>query len=375
MKIALVHDFLTKLGGAENVLQALHEAFPDAPVYTLLYDKAGTKNIFEKGYSIQTSSLQKYPALIRKRPKFLFAKFPKAIEEFDFSDFDVVISSSNAFAHGIITSPATLHICYCHSPMRYVWDWHNEYLKENNIGYNLIGLYIRNLIHNIRIWDKVSSHRVDYWLANSATVQGRITKYYQKDSEILYPPVEVVKIGRLPATQEDFYLIVSRLEPYKRADLAVETFNRNGKKLIIIGEGSQFDQLQKVVKSNITLLGWQSNQTIYEYLTRARAFVFPVEDDFGITPVEAMAAGKPVIALNKGGVRETVIAEKTGVFFNEPTTESLQNAIDHFEQVAETLTPENCRQRAVEFSRENFLEKIQTIIARELKNFQIRSKK
>ncbi|MEI6499107.1 MAG: glycosyltransferase, partial [bacterium] len=205
MKIAIVHDFLTKMGGAENVLLAMHEAFPDAPIYTLLYDKAGTKNLFEKDCAIRTSSLQKYPAFIRRHPKFLFGQFSKAIEEFNFSDYDVVISSSNAFAHGIITSPATFHLCYCHSPMRYVWDWHAEYLKENNIGFGFKGIMVRYLIHNIRLWDKISSTRVDKWLANSKNVQSRIHKYYQKDSTVLYPPVEVTKISQGKRKPEDFY--------------------------------------------------------------------------------------------------------------------------------------------------------------------------
>jgi hypothetical protein len=185
MKVALVHDFLTKLGGAENVLVSLHEIYPDAPVYTLLYDEKGTKGQFKK-YKIITSSLQKYPHLIRK-PRFLFSRLAGAIEEFDFSEFDVVISSSNAFAHGVITPPKTFHATYCHSPMRYVWDWHAEYLKENKIGFGLIGLYVRNLIHNIRMWDKVASDRTDLWIANSSNVAKRIKKYYRKDSSVIYP--------------------------------------------------------------------------------------------------------------------------------------------------------------------------------------------
>lgn len=369
MRIALVHDFLTKKGGAENVLLAMHEAFPDAPIYTLLYDKVGTKNLFEKDCEIRASSLQKYPSFIRRRPKFLFGQFPKAIEEFNFSDFDIVVSSSNAFAHGIITSPSTLHICYCHSPMRYVWDWHAEYLKENNIGFGIKGLIVRNMIHNIRIWDKLTSSRVDLWLANAKNVQNRITKYYQKDSTVLYPPVETAKISQYERKAEDFYLIVSRIEPYKKVDLAVDAFNQNGKKLIVVGEGSQLESLKKIAKENISLLGWQSNESIYKLLSTAKGLIFPGEDDFGITPVEAMAAGTPVIAFAKGGTLETVVADKTGLFFQEESVASLNHTIELFEKNIDKFTAKNCKEQSQKFSKEIFIKNLKEIVEEEYKKF------
>lgn len=364
MKTAIVCDFLTKFGGAERILLSLHKIYPDAPIFCLLYDEKGTKEKFKECTIIQ-SSLQKLPGFFKKRIKFLLAKLPKVIEEFDFSAYDLVISSSNSFAHGIITKPGTCHISYCHSPMRYVWDWYNEYLKENKIGFGLKGLYIRNLLHKIRIWDRVSADRVDYWIANSSNVQNRIKKYYLKDSSVIYPSVDVEKI-KFSELSKDYYIIVSRLEPYKKVRIAVEAFNKLGKKLCIIGEGSELLELKSIAKDNIEFLGWQSDESMHKYLENARAFVFAGEEDFGITPVEAMAAGKPIIAYKKGGVKESVIEGITGVFFNDPTADSLAEAVTKFEQ--ETFDPKICRKRAEEFSEDNFIKNLTNFVDEKVAN-------
>lgn len=364
MRIALVHDFLTKLGGAEKVLQVLHKIYPDAPVYTLLYDKEGTHEIFEKdNYKIITSSLQKKPSFLRKRSKLLLTKFPKAIEEFDFSDFDVVISDSNSFAHGIITSPKTLHICYCYSPTRYLWDWSNEYLAENNIGFGVIGRLIRAKLSEIRVWDRMAADRANFWIAQSKTVADRVRKYYRKESIIINPPVDIKNFVPSHKNAKDFYLLVSRLSPYKKIDLAISAFNKLNKRLIIAGEGSDKNRLEILADSKqIEFLGYISDSKYHELLQNCKAFIFPGEEDFGLTPVEAMASGRPVIAYDKGGVTETVIEGKTGLFFNEPTAESLISVINKFEKNINNFKPDICRKRAEQFSEEIFINKIMDIV-------------
>ena len=361
MKIALVCDFLTKFGGAQKVLLALTEIYPGAPIYCLAYDEAGTKGKF-KNCNIIESSLGRLPSFLKKRTKLFVTSLPKRIEEFSFSDFDVVISSSDSYAHGIITNPATLHICYCHTPMRYVWDWYNEYLKENNLDKGLKSLVIRNILHKIRIWDRVAAYRVDKWLANSQNVQKRIEKYYHSDSEIIYPPIDVENIKPSNEKIGDYYLVVSRLEPYKKIGLAIETCNKLKKKLIIIGEGSEMAALKKIAGKSISFLGWQPDDRVYEYLQNSKALIFPGEEDFGITPVESMAAGRPVIAYRKGGVLESVIEGKTGFFFKEPTVDSLSQTIISFETQIATISQDDCVNRAQEFSKKAFQDKILSTI-------------
>jgi glycosyltransferase involved in cell wall biosynthesis len=371
MKVAIVHDFLTKTGGAEKVLMILHEMFPDAPIYTSLYSAKGTKGVFEKdGYTIIPSYLSKYPDSVIRRPKLFLAKLSKAVESFDLSEYDVVISSSNSFAHGVITKPKTFHITYCHSPMRYAWDWYHEYLRENKIGFGLKGMYIRNILSTTRVWDKVASARTDYWLANSQNVADRIKKYYGKESEVLCPPVDVDKITPNENIGDDYYVIVSRLEPYKKVDLAIKAFNQLGKTLVIIGTGTELSKLQQLANNNIEFLGWQSDASVIEYIRNAKALIFPGEDDFGLTPVEAMAAGRPVVAYGSGGALETVTPGETGVFFKESSEKSLMDAINKFESGITHFSPKKCRKQAEKFSKENFIKKFQEILDREYKNYQ-----
>lgn len=355
MKIALVHDFLIKNGGAEKVLQLLHKIYPEAPIYTILYDKIGTNGIFENSsYDIKQSSLSKYPNFVKKRSKILLPLFPRAIEEFDFSEYDIVISNSNSYAHGVITKPATMHICYCHSPIRYVWDWHSEYAKENNIGFGPLSIYIRKLFSQIRIWDYLASYRADYWIANSINVQSRIKKYYRRESTVIYPASDIMA-DSFSQHNSDYYLLISRLSPYKKIDLAVEAFNKNGKKLIIIGEGSEFNSLKKISKKNINFYGFVDDKTVKKALSECTALIFPGEEDFGLTPIEAMSFGKPVIAYGKGGVTETVIEGKTGIFFKKPSAESLNDAICRFEKLKKPISALDCQIRASHFSSKNFI--------------------
>ncbi|MDD3498716.1 MAG: glycosyltransferase [Candidatus Moranbacteria bacterium] len=370
MKVAIVHDYLTKLGGAEKVLQTIHEIYPQAPIYTLLYDKKGTKNVFETGYKIRSSKLQKLPSFFRRRSRLLLSKFPRAIEEFDFSQFDLVISSSNSFAHGVITSPKTLHITYCYSPMRYSWDWAHNYLKENNIGMGPLGLYIRSIISKIRLWDYNASKRTDEWVAISKTVAKRILKYYRKQSEIIYPPADIEELLKNNKKPKDYYLIVSRLTQYKNIDLAIKTFNQLEIPLYIIGEGADEKRLKSIAKENIKFLGWKNDQERNHFLSECRAFVFPGEDDFGLTPVEAMAAGRPVIALNSGGATETVVQRKTGEFFDQiDKIDDLVKTVRKLEKNYSTYKSEVCKNQAKKFSKEVFITNFKNYIEQKYREF------
>ena len=375
MKIAIVHDYLTKLGGAENVLQVIHNIYPDAPIYTLLYDESGTKKQFAEGYDIRPSRLQKLPKIIRNRSRLLLSKFPNAIEKLDLSEFDVVISSSNSFAHGVITQPKTLHITYCYSPMRYAWDWTHKYLDENNIGYGLIGFYIRGLISRLRIWDFNASKRTDDWVAISKTVAKRINKYYRRDSIVIYPPADITELIKNEQKPSDYYLIVSRLTQYKNIDLAIKVFNELHLPLYIIGEGADQNRLEKLAGKTIKFLGWQNDNSRNKYISNSKAFLFPGEDDFGLTPIEAMAAGRPVIAYNAGGATETVVSGKTGEFFNDfSNPKFLKDAVAKVERNYQNYNPAVCKEQAKKFSSEIFTKKFSDFVKTRYKEFQDENK-
>lgn len=355
MKVAIVHDFLLKLGGAERVVKVLADMFPKAPIYTLLYDEKVVGSMFPKE-RVKTSFLQNYPKFIRDRYRFLIHKMPRAIEELDLNEYDLVISSNTAFAHGLITNVKTRHLCYCHSPMRYAWDWTNEYRKENNLG-GIKALLYAPLLKYLREWDRVAADRPDMYLANSANVQKRLKKYYQAESEIIYPPVDVSRF-RAKETSENYFLIVSTLTPYKRIDLAVQLFNKIGRKLIIIGEGSQKKYLQNLAGENIDFLGFKDDKVVKEYMENCRALIFPGEEDFGITPVEAMACGKPVLAYGKGGVTESVISGKTGEFFFEENVEAMEDGLARLMYNEKFYKPRVIRSQSFNFSREVFEKKL-----------------
>jgi glycosyltransferase involved in cell wall biosynthesis len=355
MKVALVHDFLIRLGGAERVLKVLSDMFPEAPIYTLLYDEKKVSKIFPKE-KIRSSFLQKYPKFLKNYQRYFTYKMPRAIEELDFSEFDLVISSSNSFAHGIITNTETKHICYCHSPMRYAWDWANEYIEENNIhGFKRV-IY-SHLIKYLREWDRISADRPDKYLANSSNTKNRIKKYYGISSDIVYPPVDV---DRFIVTEKhmDYFLIVSALTPYKKIDLAVKLFNKIGKKLVIIGGGPHKAYLKSISAPNVELLGFKSDETVKEYIENCRAFIFPGEEDFGITPLEAMSAGKPVLAFAKGGTLETVISGKTGEFFYDQTVESMEDGLARLLYNEKFYDSQLIRKHAEKFSVEIFKKNI-----------------
>ncbi len=382
LKVALVHDFLNQYGGAERVLKVLHEIFPQAPIYTLLYDKEKMKGEF-KDADIRTSFLQKFPRFLRKRHKWLLPLMPTAPETFNLRGYDVVVSSSSAFAKGVVVKPKTIHICYCHSPMRYVWDWNEKYIIEQGLG-NKRRLAARLLLNYIRMWDRTAADRVDYFVANSKTTQARIKKYYGRESKVIYPPVDVYpsypraelldyKKSKSSALgySEDFFLIVSRLTPYKKLEVAIEALNKLNLPLVIIGDGSPryARYLKSIASSKTKFLGWVSDEDIKEYYRNCRAFLFPGEDDFGIAPVEAMAHGRPVLALRKGGAVETVVEGESGEFFDNSTVEVMVDAIRRFISNEDRYNSEEIRRRARRFSKEAFTENIKKTIRETIEDY------
>ncbi|MCX6810911.1 MAG: glycosyltransferase [Candidatus Berkelbacteria bacterium] len=370
MRVAIVHDYLTKLGGAEKVLQVIHKLYPEAPIYTLLYDEAGTKKQFAKNYDIRPSRLQKLPGFIRKRSRLLLSKFPNAIENLDLSEFDIVISSSNSFAHGVITNQKQLHITYCYSPARYLWDWSSQYLKENNIRFSPIGFYVRSLLSKLRIWDYYASRRTNEWVAISKTVAKRIKKYYRRDASVIYPPTNISELLTNDRKPGNYYLIVSRLTQYKNIDLAINVFNDLKLPLYIIGEGADEKRLKKMAGKTIKFLGWQSDSDRNNYIYGCRAFLFPGEDDFGLTPVEAMAVGRPVIAYRAGGATETVVERFTGEFFDDfSTTKPLKNTIIKFEKEYTKYNVTDCKEQAQKFSEEIFIKNFRDFIEEKYRKF------
>jgi glycosyltransferase involved in cell wall biosynthesis len=368
IKIAIIHDFLNQYGGAERVLEALHEIFPEAPIFTLLHEKEKMRGKF-KNADIRTSFLQKFPKWIRKRHKWLLPLMPTAPETFNFRDYDLVISSSSAFAKGIVIKPKTTHICYCHSPMRYSWDWNENYLVEQGLGKKR-RIIARMILNYVRIWDRVAADRVDYFIANSKTTQARIKKYYGRESQVIYPPVEITKlepgvpIGTPGSNCGDYFLIVSRLAPYKKIDVAIEALNKLSLPLVVVGEGPpKYERyLKKIAGPKTKFLGWLPDEKIQQYFGGCRAFLFPGEDDFGITPIEAMSQGKPVIALRKGGATETVIEGETGEFFNDSSIEVMVDAIRRFIERESVYDPDKIRAQAEKFSKEIFVENIKKTI-------------
>ncbi len=294
---------------------------------------------------------------------------PRAIEELDLENYDMVISSSGAFSHGAITSTKTIHVCYCHSPMRYAWDYANEYKVENNLK-GIKGVFYAHLIKNLREWDSVSANRPDFYMANSENVRKRIKKYYHSESDVLYPPVETSRF-RVGKSSENYFLIVSTLTPYKKIDLAISLFNKIGRRLVIIGDGPQRNYLENIAGDNIDFLGFKDDKTVKEYMENCRALIFPGEEDFGISMVEAMACGKPVLAFGKGGALETIISGKTGEFFFEETPQAMEDGLARLLYNQRFYKPITIRRHANNFSREVFETKFKAKIRAFQKGYKI----
>lgn len=393
LKIALVHDYIIRFGGAERVLLALHKMFPKAPVYTLLYNEKTMRQFFPNT-DIKTSFLQKFPRFLKNSHRFFLPLLPSAVETFDLRDFDIVISSSNSFAKGIITKPECVHICYCQSPTRFLWDWYYNYQEKpfRDPGIEIPRKIFKEIplkifLHLLRIWDRQATDRVDYFIAISKTVQERIRKYYRREAKVIYPPVNLANFeihsqicanapqispitnnadkltssgnicdisGKFVPIRELYFLIVSQLVLHKRIDLAIQAFNKLEFPLVIIGEGKEKNKLKKMAGENIKFLGWQSDEAVRQYYQNCVALVFPGEEDFGIAPVEAMSFGKPVLAYRNGGLMESVIEGVTGEFFNDPHPAVLADGARRLMENIKNYSPIVIRKRAEKFSQERF---------------------
>jgi glycosyltransferase involved in cell wall biosynthesis len=366
MKVAFIHDWLVSLAGSEQVLLKMHELFPKAPIYTSVYCEKNFPSL--KNVKVITSFLQKVPFAKSKHQMFPHLR-PVAFEQFDLSKYDIVISDGHAEAKGVITKPETLHICYCHTPIRYYWSDYHEYIKNLRYGIlnPLIKLGMPYLINYLRLWDIAAADRVDYFIANSQYVANRIKKYYRRDATVIYPPVDTAKFK--PAGKvKNYYFAAGRLIPYKKFDLIIEAFNDLGLPLKIAGTGSEFKKLKEMAKKNVELLGYVSDEELTRLYAEAKAFIFPQEEDFGIAPVEAMASGRPVIAYAKGGALETVKEGVTGIFFKEQTPQCLIDAVRKFDP--QVFQPTKIRQHALNFDIKVFQKKIKQFIAEKYQKHQ-----
>ena len=368
MKVALIHDHLAQDGGAEKVLKVLSDFFPTAPIYTLLYEKKNVDKYF-KDRKIETSIIQRLPGGVKHYQWYLLF-MPIAVEFFDLREYDLVISDTSSFAKGVITSPDCLHICYCHTPTRYLWSDTHQYINE--LKYNKwFKKVISFVLNSIRLWDRAAADRVDFFIANSKTVQKRISKYYRRESVVIYPPVETDKFYisdlKEQKAEEKYFLAGCRLAPYKRVDLVIEAFNMlkslgEDYRLKIFGDGVDLERLKKLAadNKNIEFLGRISEEEKAILFSQAQAFINPQEEDFGITAVEAMAAGRPVIAYKAGGATETVKEGETGEFFEEQIWEELADKILRFKQ--ERYDSHAIRQHAEQFSTQKFKENMSIVI-------------
>lgn len=364
-KIALVHHWLVGMRGGEKIVDFLCEMIPDIDIYTLIYDKSRINdNINSK--KIYTSFLQKMPFSKKKHQVYL-PLMPIAIEQFDLSGYDIVLSIESGIAKGVLTKPETCHICYCNTPMRYLWNMYFEYLKNEKPGF-FKSRFIKAFFNYLRVWDLATASRVDYFMSNSENVKKRIMKYYRRDSKVVYPPVSINDFI-FSENKEDFYLVVSQLVSYKRIDIVVDAFNELNKNLIIIGDGPERKKLQKNAKENIKFLGWKDDSVLKDYYSRARAFVFPGEEDFGITPVEAQASGTPVIGFGKGGLLETVIDGETGVLFYRQDVSGLIEAVKRFEEMEKSFDCNKMRENAKKFDVSIFKSQLEDFITEKYREY------
>jgi glycosyltransferase involved in cell wall biosynthesis len=356
MNVALVHDWLTGMRGGEKCLEVLCELFPDAPIYTLLHNK-GTMSPLIESKKIVTSFIDSLPKKTEKYRSYL-PLFPVAMEQFDFSEFDLVISTSHAIAKNAKVRSDALHICYCHTPMRYVWEMYGQYFGKENAGL-LTRAAMRTVRPLLRSWDVRTAHRVHYYIANSENVRKRIQRYYNREAVVIFPPVDTDQFT-LSASDEGYFLMVTALVPYKRVDLAIEAFNRSGERLLIVGKGTETEKLKAMAKSNIEFLGWKIDDELSHLYRGCKALIFPGEEDFGIVPLEAMATGKPVVAFGKGGALETVVEGTTGTFFYAQTVESLSESLMKIRTIK--FDPAIIRNHAVRFTRSIYKQKMHDYI-------------
>ncbi|MBA2849528.1 glycosyltransferase family 4 protein [Thermosulfuriphilus ammonigenes] len=352
MKVSLIHDWLVTFGGAESVLESIYELYPGS-IYTLVFNREPFKGTIFESCEIYTSFIQNLPKSEKKYRNYL-PFFPLAVEQFDLSSSDLILSISTCVAKGVLTRSDQLHICYCCTPVRYAWDLYYSYLNSTGLNKGFRGMLAKIILHYIRMWDISTVNRVDFFVTLSHSIKRRIKKIYGRDSEVIYPPVNTNKFNVF-SDKDNFYLTVSRMVPYKKIDLIVDAFTQMPeKKLVVIGDGPDLKKIKLKAKKNIEILGFQPFEVLKTYMERAKALVFAAEEDFGIVTVEAQACGTPVIAFGKGGATETIIDGKTGLFFKEQTVSSLIEAILKFEKIEDKFDPQVIRSNAERFSKERF---------------------
>lgn len=360
MRTAVVHEWLVTYAGSERVVEQMLRLYPDANLFSLVDFLPAELRHFIQHKPVTTSFLQKLP-FANPRFRSYLPLMPLAIEQFDLSDYDLVLSSNHAVAKGVTTRADQLHICYMHTPVRYAWDLQQQYLQGAKLTRGLKAGLTQLVLHYLRLWDVASANRVDHFVANSQFVAQRVRKTYRRPARVIYPPVEVGRFFPNPQ-RDDFYFVLSRFVPYKRVSLIVEAFTRLGLPLVVVGNGAERESLKSMAGRNITILGHQSEATVVDLMQRCKAFVFAAAEDFGISLVEAQAAGAPVIAYGKGGAKETVIPGITGLLFPEQTVESLMDAVKTFETGQVKFKLENLRQNAEKFAPERFRQELSAYI-------------
>ena len=369
MKVAIVQEWLVTVGGSDKVVKAILDVFPDADIYTLVAKKEVCDELGIPWEKVHTSFIQKMPLGTKKHRAYL-PLFPFAIEQFDLRGYDVVISSSHCVAKGVLTKADQLHICYCHSPIRYCWDMYNEYLEESHLDKGFKSWLVRLMLHPIRQFDAIAGSRVDYYISNSDYVGQRIRKTYRRKAKTIHPNIDISNF-ELCNDKQEYYIASSRLVAYKKIDTIIEAFNQMpDKKLVVIGGGPNLEAYRKLAKDNVTVMGYQPFDVLKDKMQHAKAFVFAADEDFGMIPIEAQSCGTPVIAYGHGGSLETVNGGKTGLFFNEQTPEAIVEAVNKFETMgSQPFAPADCRQWAEGFSEERFKREIKEFVEEKYEEF------
>lgn len=360
-KIAVVHDWLVTFAGSESVVAQILALYPDADLFSLVDFLPDEARAALLGKRAHTSFIQHFPFAKSKYRSYL-PFMPYAVERFDLSTYDLILSSSHAVAKGVRKHSGQLHICYCHTPMRYAWDLREQYLRESGLDRGIKGYVSRRILDRLQAWDVKTAHGVDYFIANSRYIADRIKRAYGRESTVIYPPVDLERFG-LSAEKRDYYLAASRLVPYKRIGLIVEAFSQMpDHKLVVIGDGPGADEIRSKAGANIEFLGHQPQEVLIQFLQNARAFIFAAEEDFGILPVEAQACGTPVIAFGRGGTLETVIEGETGIFFHEQTSAAIQGAVRQFERLERQFSPVLIRGNSERFGRARFRNEFKSFV-------------
>ena len=363
MKVALVHYWLVTMRGGEKVLESLCKIFPDADIYTNVYDPNAVSDII-RSHNVYTTKVNNFPFAKKFYQKYM-PFMPKALMELDLTGYDLIISSESGPAKGVCPAPDAFHICYCHTPMRYLWDMYHEYFKKSN---PIVKFFMKKMIPSLRLWDISSSNLVDYFVANSHYVAARIKRYYQREAEIIYPPCAIEKYVNNPRNPQDFYIFFGQLVGYKRADIAIEACIKSNRKIVVIGDGKSSKAAEYSKSGLVTFTGRVSDEAIAEYLSKAKALLFPGIEDFGIIPVEANAAGCPVLAYKKGGALDSIKENETGLFFEEQTVDSLIECMNKFESIEDNFKKRDLFTKHVQqFSEAEFIKKINNIVKQNCK--------